>query len=108
MKIEGSRELIKALKKRKKTDQIRKAVTVNSAELQKSMQKMAPVDTGFMRRSIRIKYDDFGMTARVGPNAQYAPYVEYGTRYMAAQPFVRPSFNKQKKTFIDDLNKLMK
>ena len=108
MKIQGARPLIQALKKRGQVNDIRKVVTLNASELQRNAQKHAPVDTGFMRRSIGIEYDDFGLTARVTARAEYAPYVEYGTRYMNAQPFMRPAFKSQEKRFIDDLNKLMK
>jgi HK97 gp10 family phage protein len=33
-------------------------------------------------------------------------YLEYGTRFMDAQPFVRPAYNEQKAKFIRDMNKL--
>ena len=40
------------------------------------------------------------------PTAEYAAYVEYGTRYMNAQPYMRPSYTAQKEQFKSDLKKL--
>ena len=36
------------------------------------------------------------------------PYLEYGTRFMDAQPFVRPAFDEQKEKFKDDMQKLVR
>ena len=48
------------------------------------------------------------MTAEVTPKAEYAPYVELGTRFMAAQPYLKPAFEEQKRKFKSDMNKLTK
>ena len=32
-----------------------------------------------------------GTTYIVGTNVEYAPYVEFGTRHMSAQPYLRPA-----------------
>lgn len=58
--------------------------------------------------SISTKIDDDGMTARVGPKTEYAPYVEYGTRFMNAEPFVRPAWEIQKEIFKKELEKVVK
>ena len=55
--------------------------------------KNAPVDTGRLRQSIGVKRVGDGHY-RVGTNVLYAPYVEFGTRYMRAQPFMRPAVEK--------------
>jgi HK97 gp10 family phage protein len=60
-----------------------------------------PVDTGHLRGSINFRTHDAGDdktdglsghpaigTAVIGTNVEYAPYVEYGTRYQKAQPFL--------------------
>jgi len=53
----------------------------------------APVDTGYLQNSIR--------SSRVGPTswkieagAEYAAHVEYGTRFQAAQPYLRPALDE--------------
>lgn len=72
------------------------------------MQKGAPVDTGYLRRSINMNLLEAGLTGIVGPTADYAPYVEYGTRFMSAQPYVRPAFNYQKVKFMAEMKALVK
>ena len=54
---------------------------------------LCPVDTGRLRDSITWELGVMGLlpVARVGTNVEYARYVELGTRYMAAQPFLRPA-----------------
>lgn len=55
-------------------------------------------DTGQLARSIRNVYSRSQISATVGPrsNAPYAKSLEFGTSKMAARPFVRPTFNKNK------------
>lgn len=36
--------------------------------------------------------------AHVGTNVEYAPYVEYGTRRMGAQPYLRPAMDITRKS----------
>ena len=50
----------------------------------------APVDTGFLRGSIRARRQGkFHWIIAVG--AEYGAYVELGTRNMAAQPYMLPA-----------------
>ena len=51
---------------------------------------IVPVRTGYLRSTLR-KYTK-GKACTVGTSCHYAFYVEGGTRRMAAQPFLRPSF----------------
>ncbi len=54
----------------------------------------APVDTGRLRNSIDIQEkgrDTSGPFVDVGTRVDYAGFVEYGTRHMAAQPYLRPA-----------------
>lgn len=50
---------------------------------------LAPVDTGALRASISKRTD--GNVCHVGTNVEYAPYQEYGTYKMKAQPFLIPA-----------------
>lgn len=108
MKIIGADVLGKELKKRANLDDIKEAIKLNASELQREAQRQAPVDTGFLKRSISLEIRDNGRTAIVGATAEYAPYVNYGTRFMAAQPFLTSAFNRQEPLFIRDLQRLMK
>jgi HK97 gp10 family phage protein len=105
--IHGTDALRKALKKNANLDDVKKAVKLNTAEMQKEAEFQAPVDTGFMERSIQFSIDHTGLAGRVKSQAEYSGYVEYGTRFMSAQPFIYPAFQKQKKIFKKDLKRLV-
>ena len=53
--------------------------------------KKCPVDTGNLRGSITHEVDTAGNAVYIGTNIEYAPYVEFGTRHMHAQPYLRPA-----------------
>lgn len=106
VKLSGMKELKSTLNSKKDISKlVAPIVRLNGAELQQKAQRYAPVDTGNLRRSIRLSIKDDGMTAEVAATADYSAYVEYGTRFMNAQPYVRPAFNEQKDIFINDLQK---
>jgi HK97 gp10 family phage protein len=112
IKITGIKELEAKLKKNATLDDARTVVKKNGAELQTLMTRNANFvkgyATGTTKRSIRCTFTDLNLTATVEPTTYYSPYLEYGTRFMSAQPFVRPSFNIQKEIFKRELKKLMK
>ena len=69
-----------------------------------------PVRTGRLRSSITTeKVKPFEV--HVGTNVFYGPFVEYGTRKMSAQPYLRPSlFEKQstiKKMLLEALREVL-
>lgn len=110
--ITGIKELEAKLKKNATLDDARTVVKKNGADLQSLMTRNAVFvkgySTGATKRSIRSTFTDSNLTVTVESTTTYASYPEYGTRLMAAQPFVRPSFNIQKEIFKRDLKKLMK
>ena len=57
----------------------------------------APVDTGYLRRSIFMEIDQSGdsYTGTVYCGAEYGLYLEFGTYKMFAQPFLFPAFERQ-------------
>lgn len=108
IKIVGLEKLQKKLKKNVRLDDVKRVVRHNGAEMQEKAMRNAPVDTGTLKRSIGLKITDGGMSAEVGPTADYAPYPELGTRFMEAQPYLRPAFEEQSKEFRSDMQKLAK
>lgn len=58
--------------------------------------------------SVNTILTDGGLTANVGPTTEYSPYLEYGTRFMKAEPAVRPAFEEQVPIFKRDLEAVMK
>lgn len=108
MKISGADELIRGLKKSADLNDIKNIVKMNGASLQSNAQRKASVDTGFMKRSIVLTIEDGGMTAKIASMAEYSAYINYGTRFMAANPFMTNSFNIQRPVFLNDLSKVLK
>ena len=112
LQIEGLDKLEKALRENVTMDDVKKVVRQNGAQLQQKTQQNADFtqgyQTGTTKRSIRLDITDGGFTAEVGATTEYAPYVEYGTRFMDAQPFIRPALAEQEKKFKDDMKNLMR
>ena len=112
IKIIGIDELERKLRDNCRLDDVKTVVRQNGAELQSKMQREAVFTKGYSvgdtKRSISLEFRDSGFAAAVAPGTEYSPYLEYGTRFMAAQPFVRPAFNAQKEIFKKDLGKLMR
>lgn len=57
----------------------------------------APVDTGRLRSSITYNMVELPgqlPKAVVGTSVQYAPFQEFGTEDMPAQPFLRPALSR--------------
>ena len=64
-------------------------------DLERIAKGKAPVDTGYLRRSIGTSFNwsSAGATVEVGPTAYYGVFVEFGTRRMGAQPYMEPALN---------------
>lgn len=58
-------------------------------EVERSAARRAPKRTGRLAASNSVSVA--GGLGTVRNTVRYAPYVEYGTRYMRAQPFLRPA-----------------
>ncbi len=85
---------IAALSKRKQSA-VRGAIRVAGRQIRDLAKELAPVDTGYLRSSIRVNFD-FQLTrhyyrAQIVATAPYAIYVELGTIYSPAQPFLGPA-----------------
>lgn len=108
IKVNGLAELEKKLRRNATMSDVKQIVRINGAELNANTQRKAPVDTGFLRRSIVFQLANMGFEARVFATAEYAPYLEWGTRFMAAQPFLGPAFRIQKEKFKADMQRLVR
>lgn len=108
IKISGVNELRQALKRNADMEAVKRVVSLNGSELQRKAQRNAPVDTGTLKRGIGLELSDGGLTATAAASAEYSPYLEYGTRFMEAQPYMKPAFNEQKEKFRQDMNRLTK
>ena len=112
LKIEGLDKLEKALKDNVTMDDVKRVVRTNGSQLQRKMQSNADFkmgyQTGTTKRSIGLEIQDGGFAAESGPETEYSPYLEYGTRFMDAQPFVKPAYEEQAQKFKRDMDRLVK
>lgn len=112
IRVEGLEKLDKKLKLNCTMNDVKRVVRKNGADMQQKIQGHADFTrgyaTGTTKRSVDLKIEDGGMTASSGPDTEYSPYLEYGTRFMSAQPFVKPGYEEQRGKFKSDMQKLVK
>jgi HK97 gp10 family phage protein len=60
-----------------------------AADVKASARRIVPVRTGYLRSTIYAKIK--GWVAQIGAEATYAMFVEFGTRYMRARPYLYPA-----------------
>ena len=114
-KIDGLDKLQKALKENVSLDLVKRVVRDNGYELKDKIVDNAEFvkgyQTGQTKRSVEIagvSITDGGFTAEAGASTEHAEYVENGTRFMEAQPFVGPAFNEQSMKFKKHMQRLVK
>lgn len=70
-------------------------VDTNMRRMGEAMQaeatRLVPVDTGNLRSTIGYLYRQGDKTIQLYADARYAYFVEFGTRFQAARPFLRPA-----------------
>lgn len=113
-KLDGMSKLQKELMQRASKDKVVSVVKRNTTQMQQmAMSKASSVytrgySTGDTKKSIGISFENSGMSGTTGMGMEYNPYTEKGTRFMAAEPLLKPTFNSQKTKFKSDLEKLLK
>jgi len=63
-----------------------------AADVKALAKQLAPVRTGHLRSSIYAKISEW--VAEIGAEATYALFVELGTRYMQARPYLYPAIQE--------------
>lgn len=85
-------------------------VSKTAHDIEATAKVFAPVDTGNLENSIST--DVNGLTALIGPTAEYGMYVEAGTHNedesvrMAAQPYMGPAVDAHEPSFGTALGKV--
>lgn len=74
---------------------IRAALTAAAMKVEGDAKLLSPYRFGRLRGSITTEVK--GQTAYIGTNVEYAPHVEYGTKRMKAQPYLRPAIDNNRK-----------
>ena len=108
IEIEGADELVRSIRNRLGADRVVPVIRRNTSQAQQKAMRLAAVDTGFMKRSITMRIDITGLAGYIVAGADYSPYVEMGTRYMSAQPFMRPAAREQAPIFLRDMKNLIR
>lgn len=81
-------------------------VAKTALDIEAGAKKRAPVDTGNLRGSIQArKVSDTHWIVTVG--ADYGIYLEYGTRFMAAQPYFAPAIRAVRSSFNQAMKKVV-
>ena len=60
-------------------------------------------DEGILHTNIAIEIDPDRMGAAVESRAEYSSFLEFGTKNMAARPFLQPALEKNRKKIINDM-----
>jgi len=87
------------------TDRMKRNILDNvdgvGQEMENTAKSLAAVRTGYMRDSVfhDIVESDLGFV--FGAKANYSGYVEFGTRFMRAQPFIRPALDANQQKLLD-------
>lgn len=121
--VKGLKELIAVLEKiPKELDvAIEKRLESSAQQIEADAKAKAPVGTpestgikgyigGSLRQSIKstqTKDKEYTIKANSTGNAPYAAFVEFGTRFMRARPFLYPAFFKNRAEFISNLEDLL-
>ena len=75
-----------------------RALLQTGADIVNLTKQITPVDTGNLKSSygaVPVSSSE----VHVGTTVEYAPYVEYGTSRMGAQPHLTPAFAQSESTF---------
>jgi HK97 gp10 family phage protein len=101
--VEGVNELLRSVEREAAAVQRRvQAVIVRYAlRIEELAKRAAPVDTGFLRSSIHTVLGR--LSAEVIAGASYAVFVELGTRFTRAQPFLFPALESVRADFYREL-----
>ena len=95
------------LRKREKLEAL---IEVYAGRIEETAKQLAPEATGDLRDSIThvLTATVREIAAEIGAEAFYAPFVELGTPNAAAQPFLRPAFERHRRDFQRDVLRILR
>jgi HK97 gp10 family phage protein len=71
------------------------------ADMEDLARELVRVRTGFLQSTIYHRVDESTLAMDFGATADYASFNEFGTRRMAAQPFIRPALDANQQRLLD-------
>jgi len=92
--VEGVREFQEAMRNFESAMQehVHRQLASWAADVKALARQLVPVRTGHLRSTIYTKIRDW--VAEIGAEAAYALFVELGTRYMRARPYLYPAIQQ--------------
>jgi len=87
-------------------DAIEKALGVGAIIVESNAKALAPVDTEFLLNNIFREVT--AEEAIIYDTVEYAPYQEFGTAKMQAQPFLRPAAYNNREKILKAMSLVMK
>jgi HK97 gp10 family phage protein len=109
LKLQGQARFRRAMKRLDEEGQkcVRDEINATALEVTGEAKRRCPVDTGRLRASIRPRFDTDGFAADVYTDVKYAPFIEYGTKRMRAQPFLFPAWESIRRAFLGRLRRCL-
>ena len=104
IEILGALEIEKDLLKLDKEveNEFHKSIFATAQLIESTAKRYAPSRTGKLRNSITIEKIN-NTEYSIGTDLEYAQYLEFGTRYMQPQPFMRPASLAGESFMVKDL-----
>ena len=84
-----------------------KGIIETALKIKAQAQALSPVQYGELKDSIDIGTINNKLEIRVGTNVEHGIYQEYGTKNMAAHPFMRPSVELVKGASVEATKKAL-
>lgn len=109
VRIKGLNAFIKDINRQPKRVQqaVDQEINRSALRVERTAKMNAAWDTGWMANSIYSQMTGLAKAEVVSP-VDYSLFVEEGTRYMMAQPFLYPALKVEYELLMRNLNKLMR
>lgn len=109
LSFKGSEPLMKALQTAANQTAHKAIVKKFGGQLQSTAKRKANFTqgyaTGATKWSIKLELTEGGFAAKVIAGSDYSGYLEKGTRFMEAQPFMKPALEEIVPDFVNDLRR---
>ena len=76
-------------------EKLQQVVFIAARNVETRAKQVVPVDTGKTKNSIFVDPGSPALQQRVGPTTDYAPFIEFGTRYWEGKAFMIPALEAE-------------
>lgn len=111
IKINGLPEALSKFRKyqTRKKKQIKDELMIGAFKVEGGAKDVVAVDTARLKNSITVDASDIAMlVVRVGTDVKYAPFVEFGTKFMGARPYLYPAFFSQENEIVKAIGRILR